>query len=62
MKLCKKVDCISMMKSREYDETKKKRLSIKELEKQKEYDGKARLAPCKLSLVNQSEAQQESRL
>ena len=48
-----------MMKSREYDETEKKLLSIEG--KQKEFGGKSRSAPCKLSLKNQSETLQESR-
>ena len=49
---------MSMMKWREYDETKKKRMSIEE--KQKEYGGKARSAPCKRFCANQSETLRES--
>ena len=48
--LCEKVDRTSMMKSREHDETKKKRLSI--AENLKEYGGKVLLTPCKLSFAN----------
>ena len=54
VKLCKQVDRTSMMKSREYDETKQMRRSIEE--KQKEYGGKARSAPCKVSFANRSES------
>ena len=49
---------MSMMNSREYDETKKRRQSIEK--KQKEYNGKARSAPCKLSFANRSETRQQS--
>ena len=60
VKLCKKVDRTSMLKSREYDETKQMLLSIEE--NQKEYGGKARWALCKLFLANRSETLSKGRL
>ena len=58
LKLCEKVDGMSMMKSREYYETKQNLQSNEE--KKKEYGGKTLSAPCKLSVANRSETLQES--
>ena len=57
LKLCEKVDGMSMMKSREYYETKQNLQSNEE--KKKEYGGKTLSAPFKLSVANRSETRKK---